>query len=135
MRPVELPNGVIIWPQMMSMPGLPAEFLDASSQDGRQHRERLRAMVVDLERLNAGWLPNLADLASAPLLSPWRLEWTDRAGLPWLVGSSKGHPYLSDGRTVATSYVVALDGWTGLWARTISRFYKLGRPLHAKLSS
>lgn len=135
MRPMELPNGVIIWPQVMTTPDLPSEFFDASSKQGRQDGERFKAMLADLERLQAGWLPDLADLASAPLLSCWSLKTPDRAGLPYLVGFSRGHPHIRDGRIIVTSSVVALDGPTHLWARTISRFYKLGRPLDATLSS
>jgi hypothetical protein len=63
-------------------------------------------------------------LAPAPLLVDWRfmLTW---AGVS-LAGFVAGHP-LRGSRHIATSPLWVLDPDLG-WARTLSRFYKLGVP-------
>ncbi|WP_428990946.1 DUF6634 family protein [Methylocapsa aurea] len=45
---------------------------------------------------------------------------------PALAGAVAGHPALGD-RSIVTSDLCALDAAAG-WARTSSRFYRLGRP-------
>jgi hypothetical protein len=39
-----------------------------------------------------------------------------------------GHPAIVDGTRIHTSHVAVLDEEGGRWARTISRYYLLGRP-------
>ena len=83
---------------------------------------RLRALARDLDRIAAGEAPTAADLATAPLLVDWRflLSW---AGVG-LAGFVAGHP-LRGSRHIATSPLWVLDPDLR-WARTLSRFYKLG---------
>jgi hypothetical protein len=85
---------------------------------------RLRALADDLDRIAQGDAPTAADLARAPLLVDWRfmLSW---AGVG-LVGFAAGHPLLG-AKTIATSPLWVLDPALR-WARTLSRFYKLGVP-------
>jgi hypothetical protein len=85
---------------------------------------RLRALADDLDRIAAGEAPTTADLAHAPLLVDWRLMLT-WAGVG-LVGFVAGHP-LRGSRTIATSPLWVLDPELR-WARTLSRFYRLGVP-------
>jgi hypothetical protein len=85
---------------------------------------RLRSLADDLDRIAAGEAPTATDLAQAPLLVDWRfmLTW---AGVS-LVGFAAGHP-LRGSRHIATSPLWALDPDLR-WARTLSRFYRLGVP-------
>jgi Family of unknown function (DUF6634) len=85
---------------------------------------RLRALADDLDRIAAGEAPTAADLAQAPLLVDWRLMLT-WAGVG-LVGFAAGHP-LRGSRHIATSPLWVLDPDL-CWARTLSRFYRLGAP-------
>lgn len=84
--------------------------------------DRLRRLTDDLDRIAAGAAPTAADLNAAPLLVDWQMTIT------WngicLTGFVAGHPLLGNKR-ICTSQLWALD--PGLrWARTLSRFYRLG---------
>jgi hypothetical protein len=85
---------------------------------------RLRALADDLDRIAAGHAPTPVDLAQAPLLVDWKLmlSWSGLC----LVGFAAGHPLLG-AKTIATSPLWVLDPALR-WARTLSRFYKLGVP-------
>jgi len=65
-------------------------------------------------------------LATAPLLDPWQVVVSSRAPVAILLGSVTDHPRLPDG-PVETSVLLALDP-QGRWARTLSRWYRLGEP-------
>jgi len=65
-------------------------------------------------------------LATAPLLDPWQVAVSSRAPATILLGIVTGHPRLPDG-PVETSVLLALDP-QGRWARTLSRWYRLGTP-------
>nr|WP_249151055.1 DUF6634 family protein [Bradyrhizobium sp. JYMT SZCCT0180] len=65
-------------------------------------------------------------LEKAPLLEDWVATVTP-LGLH-LVGYVTGH-FLQGDRRIATSPVWFADP-DGTWARTLSRYYRLGRPLH-----
>ena len=86
--------------------------------------ERLEALAADLRAVAAGTSPSAGDLSSAPLLDAWRV--VDWPIAKCLVGTTTGHPRLR-GRLMRTSDVWALNVEEG-WARTLSRFYRLGRP-------
>jgi hypothetical protein len=83
----------------------------------------LKQLAADLERIARGESPSEAELSSAPLLQGWRRA---ASPMPCFVGHCSDHPHLI-GPFVITSdtWVVAPD--LG-WARTLSRFYRLGRP-------
>jgi hypothetical protein len=86
--------------------------------------ERLKALVADMEAVQAGTTPpSLSD--DAPLLDDWRDTETYRP--VWcLTGRSSGHPLLPGaGRMIITSdlHLISRDG---RFARTASRWYRLG---------
>ncbi|MHA3980900.1 DUF6634 family protein [Halovulum sp. GXIMD14794] len=74
----------------------------------------------------SGIAPAPDTLAAAPLLDPWQVAVSPRAPVAILLGSVTGHPRLPDG-PVETSVLLALDP-QGRWARTLSRWYRLGTP-------
>lgn len=82
-----------------------------------------RALADDFARLVAGETPTAADLADAPLLDNWAFV---MVGQTTLVGSVSGHPRMGDRPFMRTSALFAIDPHQ-CWARTWSRFYRLGR--------
>ena len=85
---------------------------------------RLEALVSDLERLANGGMPTEHELAAAPLLHPFTIG---TLRLPCLIGGNVGHP-IRTGPVIRTSEVWAMAPEQG-WARTYSRFYRLGEPM------
>lgn len=64
--------------------------------------------------------------ADAPILDQWRFAFRPA---PCLVGLSTGHPRLpGDGRSIVTSEIFLISTELG-WARSLSRWYRLGRRL------
>ena len=84
-----------------------------------------RRLAVALDGLAAGG-PSQAGLVDAPILQDRRLG---RRPAPAPVGRVYGHPRIASGRMTVTSEVFAVspDGF----ARTWSRFYRLGGPMSA----
>ncbi|MBX3447894.1 MAG: hypothetical protein KF765_14175 [Parvibaculaceae bacterium] len=85
---------------------------------------RLKGLCADLELLRAGVVrSSIEELESAPLIDDYTFV---PRGVPALQGRVTGHPILGT-TTVRTSdlYVFAPD--LG-WARTFSRYYRLGSP-------
>ena len=86
--------------------------------------ERLKSLVTDMEAVRAGTTPPSLN-EDAPLLDDWRNTETYRP--VWcLTGRSSGHPLLPGaGRMIMTSelHLIARDG---RFARTASRWYRLG---------
>lgn len=87
--------------------------------------DRIQRAIVDLRRLQEGYLPTTRELANAPFLDDWCLLG------PFLGGVVVGHPVVADGHRCITSAVLALAA-NGTWARTVSRYYRLGRPMGAR---
>ena len=83
---------------------------------------KLRALADDLERLAAGHPPIEADLADAPQIDAY--EFIARS-VPAIYGLNDGHPRLSS-PTITTTQLWVLNEQQG-WARTYSRYYRLGR--------
>lgn len=85
---------------------------------------RLSALVTDMKRIRFGGPPeHLA--GEAPILDHWVLA---HRLIPCLAGLSTGHPRLEgENRPITTSdlWLISDDGE---WARTLSRWYRLGRP-------
>lgn len=81
----------------------------------------LEELVVDLRHIALGNAPTHDDLRNAPFLDSWLL-----AARPQqcLVGHVTGHPLLH-GPTIKTSQLWSFDP-DQHWARTHSRFYRLG---------
>jgi hypothetical protein len=86
---------------------------------------RVRVLLADMERILAGAPPETTVSEEPPLLDHWILG---NMLTPSLVGLATGHPALPGvNRAIATSPVLLMsDDMT--WARTLSRWYRLGRP-------
>ena len=85
---------------------------------------KLRGLAHDLDRIAVAAAPTAAELAKAPLLVDWKIVLT-LSGLV-LTGFAAGHPLLG-ARQIVTSPLWVLDPKL-CWARTLSRFYRLGVP-------
>ncbi len=87
--------------------------------------DKARRLADDLARIAADGSPSADDLAAAPILDFWQPALRDGHAI---FGIVNGHPRIPDDHTALTTDVFALDADAG-WARTWSRFYRLGRPL------
>jgi hypothetical protein len=87
-------------------------------------------LATDLRQLSAGWRPDQIKLAAAPVLDKWELAPFACAALR---GEVDGHPLLGS-RWILTSPLYAMDEHH-TWARTLSRFYLLGRRAGEGLSA
>ena len=92
--------------------------------------QRLEALVSDLKLIADGRRPTTEQLRAAPLLDQWQPDVREAVCLS---GYSQNHPTLQ-GPTVCTSEMWAFAPTLG-WARTISRFYQLGRPRNVENAS
>ena len=85
---------------------------------------RLYALVTDMEKIRSGEPPNRLG-EGAPILDRWVM--THRPEV-CLAGLSTGHPKLAG----AARPIITSDLWLlskdRQWARTLSRWYRLGRP-------
>lgn len=93
------------------------------SDDPHEIMRKTRMLSDDIARLLADGEPSAEALATAPILDHWAIVARMR---PALTGASIGHPALGDRRLITTTEVFALDPRGG-WARTYSRYYRLGR--------
>lgn len=80
-----------------------------------------------IRRLRAGWRPGDDRLDRAPRLENWSFLELG-AGIYVLTGAVAEHPRLGTIPNVRTSLLVGLDATNLKWARTLSRFYRLGTP-------
>lgn len=87
-------------------------------------RQDLRDLCDRIDTI-AGTVPEPSTLADAPRIDRWCGAVVD--DLPILVGVVTGHPRLRQGARCTTSPLVRIEPDEG-WARTFSRFYRLGRP-------
>ena len=85
---------------------------------------KLRSLAHDLDQIAIAAAPTAVELAKAPLLVDWRIM-LSVSGLV-LTGFAAGHPQLG-ARAIVTSPLWVLDSKL-CWARTLSRFYRLGVP-------
>ncbi len=92
-------------------------------RDADVELRRLQALCSDLAKIAGGYQP-VAELADAPFLDNY--AGTFRMA-PCLTGIIHGHP------TVRGPAVLTSDLWVYApelgWARTLNRFYRLGRPM------
>lgn len=97
----------------------------APSQDEAFEQElmRLTSLLSDMARVGRG--VRVEELArDAPILDRWS---HGQRPTTCLVGLSTGHPSLpGNGRAIVTSELVMMSE-NGSWARTRSRWYRLGR--------
>ena len=103
---------------LLFVPGDPASRLFLVELD------RLKSIVADMEQIACGAKPeNIVQGRDTPMLNHWAPATREE---PVLFGASSGHPLLpgSDRPIVTRSlYLMATDG---SWARTRSRWYRLG---------
>lgn len=86
---------------------------------------RLLALADDLERVHRGVPPEEMAGDATPILDRWVVA---QRIVPCLAGLSTGHPLLvGQGRLIATSDLWLLSE-DRAWARTLSRWYRVGRP-------
>ena len=86
---------------------------------------RLSALVADMSALRRGASPEDLTDGELPVLDRWVMA---HRPIPCLAGLSSGHPRLfGTGRPIATSdlWLMSADH---SWARSLSRWYRLGRP-------
>ena len=87
-------------------------------------QDSLTSLLDDVREIQIGRKPNPTDLSSAPLISEWSYGlFPTRC----IVGSVLGHPILGNRPRIRTSEIILVDPECG-WARTWSRYYRLGSP-------
>ena len=84
----------------------------------------LTELQRDIARIDDGWHPSERDLADTPILEHWSLGMRMQ---PCLTGEVYGHPKLRSGGKSTTSQLYLFAPHHG-YARTLSRFYRLGPP-------
>lgn len=87
--------------------------------------QRLSGLVADMQLVRQGASPETTARGEAPILNHWNLA---QRPVRCLAGHSTGHPRLAGAsRAIATP-----DLWQmsedRTWARTLSRWYRLGCP-------
>ena len=88
---------------------------------------RLRGLVQDLDDIRRGCHPDKVRLASCPTIQDWQgITRPD----PCLTGIMFNHPTIADGRQGVTTGLWVLAPTLG-YARTLTRFYALGRKDHS----
>lgn len=98
-----------------------------TDEELRIAQARAAALMKDSAFLASDRDPPDEVLQAAPLLDAWyKVHHPNTDKGYCLCGHVSGHPELSDGRLIRTSAVAKLDS-RGRWARTVSRFYRLGR--------
>lgn len=98
---------------------------DEPSADFAREMERLTALVADMESIRRGVPPQVMAGDGAPVLDRWVVAMRT---VPCLAGLSTGHPELAgENRLIGTSDLWLLSK-DHTWARTLSRWYRLGRP-------
>lgn len=90
------------------------------------HADSRSAILAVLARASQD--PTEGEFAAAPFLDKWEVV-RDPFNYMILYGRVAGHPTLR-GPAIKTSPLLRLDAAAG-WARTFSRFYRLGEPLSA----
>ena len=88
--------------------------------------EAVAAGLQELAKLKRGEMPSDADLDGAPILAGWFVEDISN-GYQRLGGFVTGHPTIRPGWCWTSVLLFISDDRT--WARTISRYYRLGSPL------
>lgn len=87
-------------------------------------QDSLTSLLSDIRDLRAGEIPRPMDLSAAPAIDHWSYG---HIPARCIVGSVRGHSILGNRARVHTSQLVLLDPENG-WARTWSRYYRLGAP-------
>jgi hypothetical protein len=94
-------------------------------------REAGWRLAHDHARLRAGWMPSDADLVDAPTLKVTQayvstsLRGPAPASHAMLIGRVLNADGVPASKLRVTSFLIAVEAETGLWARTFNRFYRL----------
>jgi hypothetical protein len=121
---IALTGAVVLLPEGAG-PSNDHPMLDQRHPDGRTWRSVIEAVRADLAMVRAGNSPIEKMLAEAAQIEAWRIVAT---GLRlYLEGIVAEHPLFPAGLRICTSQLVAIDARHGRWARTTSRWYRLGK--------
>lgn len=104
-----------------------SEILERRTPDGRTHRERFSEAQRAIGLLAQGWRPSDSELQHAPFLAEWQPIMLPTGDI-FLLGFVTGHPHIRNGKFCSTSPLIAYDARLAEWARTVSRWYRLGLP-------
>lgn len=96
--------------------------LDPEISAPQEMIEMYRRLANDLERVSRDGPESIAPETS---ISDWMIA---KRAVPILLGTVLGHPRVADGKPAATTEIVFWDEHWQL-ARTLNRWYRLGRPL------
>lgn len=96
----------------------------ADGEDLDKEIVRLERLLVDLRHIRVHGAPDEISLHAAPSLARWSMSY--RPAL-CLVGCSTGHPILPGIDRYITTSDLCVISELGSWARTRSRYYRLGR--------
>ncbi len=96
--------------------------LDLEISAPQEMIEVYRRLAEDLERVGRNGPESIAPDTS---ISDWVIA---KRAVPILLGTVLGHPHVKDGKPAATTEIVYWDEHWQL-ARTLTRWYRLGRPL------
>lgn len=94
-------------------------------------KENLTSFLRDIQDLQNGQMPRSMDLNGAPAIDEWSYGLIPAR---CIVGSVRGHLILGAGARVHTSQLVLIDPENG-WARTWSRYYRLGASIEPAVHS
>jgi hypothetical protein len=86
--------------------------------------DRLTKLLRDIRDLRPGEMPHSAELRAAPFIEKWSYSFLPAC---CIAGSVRGHLVLGNLARVHTSALIHIDPERG-WARTWSRYYRLGVP-------
>lgn len=89
--------------------------------------DRLERLLADLRRIREGVAPDTGDFGTAPVIHDYGIG---VRRVPCLVGHVTGHPNLR-GPLSITSDLWVFAPELG-WARTLSRYYVLGKPVDSR---
>lgn len=96
--------------------------LDLETPSPQEMIAAYRRLADDLEAFGR---VGLQAVESPATISEWVIA---KRAVPILLGTVTGHPRISSGKAAATTEIVFWDEQQRL-ARTINRWYRLGRPL------
>jgi len=99
----------------------------------RELVQKITAAAADLRRLEEGWMPSGADLHHAVILEDWIIAGDPVTGQTVFCGRSIGHPILGD-RLITTSPLIWISEDRTI-ARTLSRWYRLGRAANLSIDA
>ena len=103
----------------------------AATRDDLREAADIRHLCVD-----PGYRPKPEVITAAPLLDEWRVVPARippaADGMRELVGNVSGHPDFANGQRIRTTPLL-FDNKSESYARTFSRFFRLGRPARETL--